>query len=250
MGAVGPAVLSQAVAVLSAVRTDDTPPGCEQAVPGFLREPASAWSSLAFVIAGVVIVVLGRRRRRALEAAPAADVVEPSSTTFAVLVAGIGLGSVVAHGPNPFWADLAHDVPLLGTLAFIVADGVADLAGRRRVWWWWALPTAALTPVIHLWPDQGDMSQGLVAVATVLTGTLRGWRRPAVRRPVVVCLVLLATGGLLEILSRDGPLCLPQSLWRGHAAWHIFVAAGLAALAEALGWRRAPTGRAEPALPG
>lgn len=225
-------------AVSPFLQSDDTPPGCELAVDGFLREPASAWSSLAFVIAGIVIVVLGRRRRRALANAPLpAEVTEPSSLTFAILVAGIGVGSVVQHGPNPFWADLAHDLPLAATLIFIIADAVADLTHRHRVWWWWALPTAALAPVIHFFPNQGDMAQGAVSVVTVGISLVRGWHRPMIRRPVLLTLVLLATGGILELLSRDGPLCLPQSLWRGHAAWHIFVAAGLAALAHALGWR-------------
>lgn len=224
---------------------DNTPPGCELAVDGFLREPASAWSSLAFVIAGIVIVILGRRRRRALEASPTpAEVLEPSSTTYAVLVAGIGVGSVVQHGPNPAWADVAHDLPLAATLVFIVADAVADLTGRHRLWWWWALPTAALLPVIHYFPDQGDMAQGAVAVVAVVISLVRGWHRPAIRRPVLTTLALLAIGGVLEILSRDGPLCAPQSLWRGHAAWHIFVAAGLAALAQALGRRRVLAPRA------
>ena len=237
------------VPLLPVVWSDETGPGCEPVGHGFLREPVSTYSSLAFVVAAIVVVVLGRRRRRALADGPgAAEVLEPSSTAYAVLVAGIGLGSVAQHGPNPFWADLAHDLPLLAALLFIIADSAADLAGRSRVWWWWALPTAALAPVIHFFPQPGDMAQGGVSVVTVLLGVYRAYRRPALRWPIAWTVVLLAVGGIIEILSSPGwPLCDPETRWwYGHGVWHVFVAAGLAALAGALGRRstRTRTGRA------
>lgn len=224
---------------------DDVGPGCEQVVDGFLREPVSAWSSLAFVLAGVLIEVLARRRRRAGERdpdGPLGGVVEPPSLTYALLVAGIGVGSVVQHGPNPAWADLAHDLPLLATLALIVADAVADLAGRHRQWWWWALPTALLAPVIHWLPDQGDMSQGVVATMAVLVNLERARRRPALRRPIGWTVVLLGVGGVLQLASRPGrPLCFPDSSWWfPHAIWHVLVAAALTILAGGLGLRHAP----------
>lgn len=233
---------------------DDAGPGCEPISDGFLREPVSAWSSLAFVVAAVLILLLARRRRRAgardLDG-PSGGVVEPPSLTYAVLVAGIGVGSVVQHGPNPAWADLAHDLPLLATLALIVVDAVADLAGRRRRWWWWALPTALLAPVIHFLPDQGDMSQGVVATMAVLINVERARRRPPLRRPIGWTVVLLGVGGILQLASRPGrPLCFPDSSWWfPHAVWHVIVAAALTILAGGLGLRRELRAR-EPAVTG
>ncbi|MBO1752109.1 hypothetical protein J4G33_09865 [Actinotalea sp. BY-33] len=226
----------------SPLPVDEVGPGCEPLAEGFLREPVSTWSSLAFVLAGVVVVVMARRRRRALGAPVAGGIVEPPSTAYAVLVAGIGLGSVVQHGPNPAWADLAHDLPLLAALLLITADAVADLAGRAREWWWWVLPTVAIAPVIHLWPTAGDLTQGVVAAVTVIISLDRAWRRPALRRTILTSTALLATGGVIEILSSPGwPLCDPESQWWfGHAVWHVLIAAGLAVLAGALGWREAP----------
>lgn len=213
-------------------------PGCEPISHGFFREPISAWSSLVFVVAGVVIVLLARERRAGRGRWPAPDVVEPPSLGYAALVAGIGLGSVAQHGPNPVWADLAHDLPLLGTLVLITVDAIADLVHRPRVWWWWALPTAAIAPIIHWAPAVGDATQGAVAAVAVLVNLYRARRRPALRRPILWTVALLALGGILEILSSPGwPLCYPGTWWYGHAAWHLCVAAGLAVLAGALGWR-------------
>lgn len=228
---------------LLASGVDDVGPGCEPATGGLLREPVSAWSSLTFVAAAVVIEVLARRRRRVGPGSaddPGGDVVEPPSLTYAVLVAGIGVGSVVQHGPNPPWADVAHDLPLLATLVLIAADAVADLAGRHRRWWWWVVPTALLAPVIHLLPDEGDMAQGVMATIAVLLNLERARRRAALRRPILWTIALLGAGGILQLASRPGaPLCFPESAWwYPHAVWHTVVAAALAILAGALGLRR------------
>ena len=233
------------IAVRLASAAIDIGPGCEPASGGLLREPVSAWSSLTFVVAAVVIEVLARRRRRVGPGGaddPGSDVVEPPSLTYALLVAGIGIGSVVQHGPNPPWADLAHDLPLLATLVLLVVDAGADLAGRPRRWWWWALPTALLAPVVHFLPDQGDATQGVVATVAVLVNLERARRRPALRRPIAWTVVLLGVGGILQLASRPGaPLCFPDSSWwYPHAVWHTVVAAALAILAGALGLRRVP----------
>lgn len=227
-------------------------PGCEPIADGFLREPVSAWSSLAFVIAAVVVVVMARRRRAALPGlAGSGTLVEPSSGGYAAMVAGIGLGSFVQHGPNPAWADLAHDLPLLAVVVLIVADAVADLAGRPRAWWWWVAPTLAIAPVIQWLPSIGDGTQGGVATVAVLISLYRALRRPPLRRPILGTVVLLAVGGTVEIMSSPGwPWCDPDTRWWfGHAVWHVFVAAGLAVLAPALGWRQAPVATGDPGRP-
>ena len=47
-----------------------------------------------------------------------------------------------------------------------------------------------------------------------------------------------------------GPLCVPASLWQGHAAWHVLAAAALVVLAPTIGGPapgRAPAGTPEAA---
>lgn len=202
-----------------------TGPGCEAIADGFLREPVSAVSSLAYVLAAVLVVLQARRRGT------------PPRTVagYAALVAGIGVGSVVQHGPDPAWADLAHDLPLLATLCLVAADGVAALRGRARVWWWWVAPTAALVPAILLVPRPADVAQAAIAAVAVVVTLLRARRAPAVRPRVLVAVGLLAVGATIGTLSRaGGPLCDPTSLWQGHAAWHVLSAAALVVLAPVL----------------
>ena len=214
-------------------------PGCEALSDGPLREPIYAITSLAFVAAAALILLAGRRRRAAPHARPGgAPVSAPPVLGYALLVGGVGVGSVIQHGPDPAWSDIAHDLPLLATLAFIAADAVADLIDRPRVWWWWVLPTAALLPFVVTAPRPGDLAQVGVAVIAIGLTLVRAWARPPLRRRVGWSLALLGVGGLIGTLSRpNGPLCDPESIWQGHGAWHILAAAGLVVLAGVVGQR-------------
>ncbi|MBC7291162.1 MAG: hypothetical protein H5T83_07485 [Actinotalea sp.] len=205
---------------------------------GFLREPVSAVTSAAYVLAAIAVVVLARRDRRA--GAPAEGLVG-----YALLVAGIGVGSFVQHGPDPAAADLLHDLPLAATLALLAADGVAAVRGTRRVGWWWVAPTAALAPLIVLVPRPADVLQAVMAGVAVVVTLLRARRRPQERPRIAVALGLLAVGGLIGALSRaGGPLCDPDSLWQGHAVWHVLSAAALVVLAPLVARRPARRGAA------
>lgn len=200
-----------------------SPPGpaCETVADGLLAEPVSAVTSLAFVVAGAVILVRRRDRLR---------------LGFAALVAGIGIGSVVQHGPDPVWSDVAHDLPLLATIAFVGADGAADLLDRRRHWWWWVAPAVLLLVVVAAAPRAGDLAQVALAVVAVAVTLVRGGFRRAVRRRIATVLLLLAVGGAVGRLSRaGGPLCDPASLVQGHAVWHLLAATALVVLAPVLG---------------
>ena len=211
-----------------AATTTAAGPGCEVTRGGFLDEPVSAVSSLAFVLAGLVVVALGRRHAAG---APGPGRGRPVAT-YAALVAGIGLGSAIQHGPDPPWSDVVHDLPLLATLLLVAADAVAALAGRRCAWWWWATPTLALLPVVVLTPPAGDAAQaGIAAVAVALT-LARARTAPRDRQRILWAVGLLAAGAALGTLGRaGGPLCVPASPAQGHAAWHVLAAAALVVLA-------------------
>ena len=212
-------------------------PGCEREAGGVLDEPVAALTSLAFVVAGVVIVLRARRRAGGARAVLA----------YAAWVAGVGVGSFVQHGPDPAWSDVAHDLPLLATLAYVGADGAADLTGRTRTWWWWALPVVALLPLVVLAPRLGDLAQVGVAVVAVTLTALRALVRPGPRRRLAAALGLLALGATVGTLSRAGwPWCDPTSPWQGHAAWHVLAAAALTVLAPALGHAGRAPRRARP----
>jgi len=187
-------------------------PGCEPYLDAFLREPVAALSSLAYVAAAL----LGR----------------PAPPMYALLVAGIGVGSFVQHGPNPPLADLAHDLPLAGTLLYVAADSIARLTGRPHRTWWWVVPLGGLVPLILAAPGLADGEQvGMAGVAVLASGARAGAHTDE-RTRIALALGLLAAGGAIGRLSvSGGPLCEPDSLLQGHAVWHLMSAAALAVLA-------------------
>lgn len=198
---------------------------CERATDGPWTEPVAASTSLAFVVCALVIVLLARRTGSVGRVLP-----------FAMLVAGVGIGSFVEHGPDPVWSDVAHDLPLLATLAFLGADAVADLSGRSRSWWWWAVPTIALVPLVVLAPRPGDLAQGVVAVAAVLLTVERARAFPELRPRTAWALGLLVVGATAGTMAREGwPLCDPSSPWQGHGLWHLLAAVALLVLAPTVG---------------
>jgi hypothetical protein len=223
---------------------------CELAGGTPWAEPLSTWTSLAFVVSGVAIVVAALRARPGTPsgtspAPPDGAAATGVRLTFGVLVVLIGVGSVIQHGPSPAWNPVVHDPPLLGALALVAADAVADLTGRRLRTWWWLAPTLLGAALAALSVPVSTAAQVLVAVVAVAASTWRAWRRPAVRRRTVTALVLLAVGGTIGTLTRSGwPLCDADGPFgvalQGHAVWHVLAAVALWTLAPTLGTRPAP----------
>jgi hypothetical protein len=194
---------------------------CERFGDGFWGQPINSVTSLAFVAAGMAIAKQADRSPRLV---------------YASLVGATGIGSVVQHGPNPSWADLAHDLPLVALIAFVAADATADVTGRHLPSVWWVAPSLVLVPVILMAPGAADAAQVVLAAVAIGMSLLRVRLRPAWRRTILTSMALLAVGGTLGTLSRSGwPWCRPDSLVQGHAVWHVLAAAALWLLTPAIG---------------
>lgn len=185
--------------------------GCELSRGGFLGQPSATVTSLAFVAAGVA--VWWRRPR--------------PPVAYPLLLIAVGLGSVIQHGPHPPWQAYAHDLPLAAVLAYTAVDALADLTGRRAKARWWLLPTAAVAPLVAIDPAASIAGQVTLGVAAVALNLLRALRRPAARPIVLVAMSLLTVGALVGNLGERTALCQPESLWQGHALWHLLAAAAL-----------------------
>jgi hypothetical protein len=207
---------------------------CEQYGAGFLGQPANAVTSAAFVVAGVgVLVAAGRAGIRQHTA-----VRDRQPVVFALLVSGIGVGSFIQHGPHPDWQAYAHDLPLAAVMLFVATDAVSDLTGRELSPAWWIVPTVAMVPIVTFGATASTIAQAAMATAAIGLNLMRARVRPALRRTLYVALGTVATGALIGTLSDRTSLCQPDSLFQGHAVWHVLAAAALLRLAPAIGTRR------------
>jgi fucose 4-O-acetylase-like acetyltransferase len=99
---------------------------CERIVGGALAQPVLAVTSLAYVAVGVAVLWWAVRVRTPLAAAAG------------LALAAVGAGSFAFHGPQPSWAGLAHDVPIIA-VGVVYAAGLAR-SGRRHRWSAWVAP--------------------------------------------------------------------------------------------------------------
>jgi hypothetical protein len=204
---------------------------CERYRAGFLGQPASAVTSVAFVVAGAGILIARSRSGIGIS-------VRDRQVVYSLLVAGIGLGSFIQHGPHPDWQAYAHDLPLAAVLVFVAADAVCDLAGRELSDGWWLLPSAAMVPVVAWGSAASTVVQAAMAAAAIGLSLVRVRWRPQLRKPVITALVTAAAGVAISRLIDRTALWRPDSIMQGHAAWHLLAAAALWQLTPAIGARR------------
>lgn len=197
---------------------------CERFRDGPFGQPANAATSLAFVLAAGLIVA-GRRGGT------------PARWPYPALVFAVGAGSWVQHGPHPPWQAYAHDLPLASLLGFVAADAAADLTGRESVRHWWLVVPPAMVPVVASGPAAASLTQALLAAVAIGLNLVRARVRRRLRRRLLAALAGLAGGALLGSLTDRTPLCAPDSLWQGHAAWHLLAAVALWLLAPVIGAR-------------
>jgi hypothetical protein len=202
---------------------------CEALGSSWLLQPVNAWSSLVFVAAGFVVVLAGHRNPRTTFV----------RIWFGVVLALVGLGSFAFHGPGGQPAGWAHDVSLtaLFLLVLAVEAGAVRRWAPRLVAGGWLVALGMLAVLEAGVPDLADPLNAVLVVPAVgmVLWRVQGTRSPKADRGAAGGLALLTVGAVVMLLSRSGgPLCTPNSLWQGHALWHILAAAGIGLYATRL----------------
>ena len=197
---------------------------CEDIGAGLINQPANAWSSAAYVVFGLWLVVRSLRNR---------SPETPVEIAYGAALASIGIGSVAFHGPVPPGARLMHDLTIAAALTVIAARS----AGSLRKWTAWrVLATSGIIvtivgAVMAVAPDVGNMLTGAVGVAAVASEVVlyrTGRRRfsSRVAKILATTIGLLIGAAVINVLGRTGgPLCDPESVFQGHAVWHVLTAA-------------------------
>lgn len=205
---------------------------CETLRPGVIAQPVNAATSLAYLAAGVDLLI---RSGRAAEPSTLGPV-------FGGLLVANGAGGLAFHGPGTRSAKWLHDVALTGTLTFIALHDAAvliEIPGRHQlaasaiaVVGLGAALAARPGGVNHASVIAGATAAGL-ELAVAATAPTRG--HPHLRHARRRAAWLLATASIVGVLSRTGrPLCRPDSLVQGHGVWHVLTAAALGAWAQPL----------------
>lgn len=166
---------------------------CEVIAGGIFGQPANTLTTLAFLLAGIVVIV-GRPR---------------AGWVGAGLVA-TGLGSLLFHGPMPPGSEWAHDVSLAWLLGLVAGIGTRWERHSR-------IPALILLGVVFAEiPSASDPIAAVLSVVAVASLLLRD------RRAALGPLLLLGAVAVVGRLgATGGPLCDPDSWLQPHGLWHL-----------------------------
>ena len=201
---------------------------CERAHAGLVTQPANSASNLGFVVAGLLIA-WHASSRDAVGHVMSTRV----ATVLACVVVLLGPASAAMHATQSAWG--GH----LDLLSMYL------IAGFAAAWAWtrWtrrgtrAFVTAYVACVlacelVGLWPRPvpvvtyaGNLAFGTLLVTAVVL-EVRLWRRGETSTRFVhgvVALVSMLVAFGIWLLSTHG-WCDPDSIWQGHAAWHLLCA--------------------------
>lgn len=199
--------------ILAAGGTD-----CEVFSDGWLLQPVNAMSSLAFSLAGALVIAWARRA-------------EGHERTLRVIV-GLsmvmtGLGSFLFHGFDSPVAQFLHDITFLVTIWILAVINVSETRrwSRHVGWGTVGIGAVAFSVALVIGPRITNVLTLVVAVVLV-AADLTLHRDGSVRTSWYwISLVAMILAIAAFVLGRtSGPLCDPSSLLQGHGVWHVLSA--------------------------
>jgi hypothetical protein len=191
---------------------------CEQLRNGLLAQPANSLSSLAFVAAGIWIVVRALRHEVILD-----------GIAVGLAAVATGIGSSLFHGRNGASAHWLHDTTLLVVVALVAIRHV----GQSQLSLAQAAPFVAVvaSATVLAVPTSTTLVTSLLILGVVVGAFIERHRGESViHLPLVGTMIF---GFSASWLGRKGSvLCSPESLLQPHALWHIVMAVSIVWWAE------------------
>jgi hypothetical protein len=200
---------------------------CEHIGSGFLAQPMNAISSLAFVLIGFAIW-LSANRNEGQE--------RVSRWVFGGLLVATGIGSVLFHGPQGPASHFLHDATFLVALVTLVVLNLAGVFGwdSQRKWMILAVSSGVSVVILLVWPTSTNIIAGVAVLALVGVDISIHRSSSVHQRWWIASIVTMGFAVAVFVLGRTGgPLCDSESIFQGHALWHILSAIALWAYFEA-----------------
>jgi hypothetical protein len=188
---------------------------CERRDDWFLEQDVNAWTALAYVAAGVLVIAVVVRR-----ALPRAFV------AFGVLAAGEGAGSLLFHGGSGRFAEYLHDGPLIGIVGFMAGwhAGRLHRPGDAATG---SLVGAGIGLVAGVVASAVEATSAVAAVLGLVVATAEfvARRRGLPRVWSGALIVLAAVSAATWFAGRtDSAVCDEQSWLQPHGLWHVLSA--------------------------
>lgn len=199
---------------------------CELPRAGMLIvQPANSWSSYGYAFVGFLMIILSQSPNWNSRFHPLA------AAWFGLTAIFVGLGSVLLHATLTLWGQFFDVMGMYLTSGFMLVSALVRWRGltvRTAVILYLAV-VGALLLVLYQMPDVRRWLFAVVLLTAIVIEL--GFARP--RRFGVKTSYYFAGIATKAIafgiwnLDQHGALCAPESLFQGHAVWHLLGATSL-----------------------
>ena len=197
---------------------------CEAIRNSIIHQPANTWSSLAFVLVGLIVMQLSsndhsQRNQHYLITKHAG-----LSTLFAIALMIIGLGSAFYHASLTFIGQF-FDVFGMYLIATFIIIYALNRTNQRISMMIRSYILLNLVLALALWfiPDLRRYLFGMLIVIGLLleVRSVRSSRSTINVRYLNYALIAMTTAFIIWILDLAKIVCFPTNLIQGHAMWHL-----------------------------
>ena len=194
-------------------------------VGSLIVQPTNSWSSYGYAFAGFLMIILSQARGWA------SGFHRHAAAWFGVTAIFVGLGSVLLHATLTLWGQFADVMGMYMVSGFMLVSAVArwrNMSARGALILYLSV-VAGLLAVLYLVPEVRRSLFAVVLLAAIAVEMIFARRRrPGVRVSYYLLgIVIKAVAFTIWNLDQHGLVCAPESVFQGHAVWHLLGATSL-----------------------
>ena len=190
-----------------------------------MLQPANSLSSYGYAFAGFLMIVIsqGRGWSSAFH--------KQAASWFGMTAIFVGLGSVLLHATLTLWGQFFDVMGMYLVSGFMLVSAVArwrNMSDQRSVLLYLGV-VGALLAVLYFVPEVRRSLFAIVLLASIAVEMIfaRTLRREVRVSYYLLGIAVKAVAFTIWNLDQNGIVCNPQSVFQGHAVWHLLGATSL-----------------------